>query len=100
MRERGANITDIAILVVAADDGFMPQTDEALAFAQKADVPVIVAINKMDAKGANIDRVKQQMQKRGIAPKTGAAKRFARRFPRSRLKISTNFWISCFSRPK
>lgn len=68
MRERGANITDIAILVVAADDGFMPQTDEALAFAQKADVPVIVAINKMDAKGANIDRVKQQMQKRGIAP--------------------------------
>lgn len=66
MRERGANVTDIAILVVAADDGFMPQTDEALAFAQKAGVPVVVAINKMDAKGANIDRVKQQMQKRGI----------------------------------
>ncbi|MBO7522127.1 MAG: translation initiation factor IF-2, partial [Opitutales bacterium] len=68
MRERGANITDIAILVVAADDGFMPQTDEALSFAQKAGVPVVVAINKMDAKGANIDKVKQQMQKRGIAP--------------------------------
>lgn len=68
MRERGANVTDIAILVVAADDGFMPQTDEALAFAQKAGVPVVVAINKMDAKGANIDRVKQQMQKRGIPP--------------------------------
>ncbi len=68
MRERGANVTDIAILVVAADDGFMPQTDEALAFAQKAGVPVVVAINKMDAKGANIDRVKQQMQKRGITP--------------------------------
>ncbi len=67
MRERGANVTDIAILVVAADDGFMPQTDEALAFAQKAGVPVVVAINKMDSKGANIDRVKQQMQKRGIA---------------------------------
>ncbi len=66
MRERGANVTDIAILVVAADDGFMPQTDEALAFAQKAGVPIVVAINKMDAKGANIDRVKQQMQKRGI----------------------------------
>lgn len=66
MRERGANVTDIAILVVAADDGFMPQTDEALAFAQKAGVPVVVAINKMDSKGANIDRVKQQMQKRGI----------------------------------
>ena len=68
MRERGANVTDIAILVVAADDGFMPQTDEALNFAQKAGVPVVVAINKMDAKGANIDKVKQQMQKRGIAP--------------------------------
>lgn len=68
MRERGANVTDIAILVVAADDGFMPQTDEALAFAQKAGVPVVVAINKMDAKGANIDKVKQQMQKRGISP--------------------------------
>jgi len=68
MRERGANVTDIAILVVAADDGFMPQTDEALAFAQKAGVPVVIAINKMDARGANIERVKQQMQKRGITP--------------------------------
>jgi translation initiation factor IF-2 len=68
MRERGANLTDIAILVVAADDGFMPQTDEALKFAQKAGVPVVVAINKIDAKGANLDRVKQQMQQRGIAP--------------------------------
>jgi translation initiation factor IF-2 len=68
MRERGANITDIAILVVAADDGFMPQTDEALKFAQKAEIPVVVAINKIDAKGANVDRVKQQMQQRGIAP--------------------------------
>ena len=68
MRERGANVTDIAILVVAADDGFMPQTEEALAFAQKAGVPVIVAINKMDAKGANVDNVKRQMQARGISP--------------------------------
>lgn len=68
MRERGANVTDIAILVVAADDTFMPQTDEALKFAQKANVPIVVAINKMDAKGANPDRVKQQMQERNLAP--------------------------------
>ena len=66
MRERGANLTDIAVLVVAADDGFMPQTEEALSFAQKAGVPIIVAINKMDAKGANIERVKQAMQQHGI----------------------------------
>ncbi|MDR1366438.1 MAG: translation initiation factor IF-2 [Puniceicoccales bacterium] len=68
MRERGANLTDIAILVVAADDGFMPQTDEALKFAQKAGVPMVVAINKIDVKGANLERVKQQMQQRSIAP--------------------------------
>lgn len=66
MRERGANLTDIAVLVVAADDGFMPQTDEALNFAKKANIPVIVAINKIDARGANVDHVKQQMQQRGI----------------------------------
>ncbi len=68
MRERGARVTDIAILVVAADDGFMPQTDEALKFAQKSNVPLVVAVNKMDAKGANLDRVYQQMQQRGIPP--------------------------------
>ncbi len=68
IRERGAAVTDIAILVVAADDGFMPQTDEALKFAQAASVPVVVAINKMDAKGANMDNVKTQMQQRGISP--------------------------------
>lgn len=68
MRERGANVTDIAVLVVAADDGFMPQTDEALKFALKANVPVVAAINKIDAKGSNIDRVKQQLQQRNLTP--------------------------------
>ena len=68
MRARGANVTDIAVLVVAADDGFMPQTDEALAHAQHAKVALIVAINKMDVKGANLDQVKAQMQQRNIAP--------------------------------
>jgi translation initiation factor IF-2 len=68
MRERGASVTDIAILVVAADDGFMPQTEEALKFAQKHASAIVAAINKVDAKGANIDRVKQQMLQRGITP--------------------------------
>lgn len=68
MRERGANLTDIAILVIAADDGFKPQTKEALKFAQRANVPIVVAINKMDAPGANIERAKVQMQEHNIAP--------------------------------
>ncbi len=68
MRMRGANVTDIAVLVVAADDGFMPQTDEALKHAQTAGVALIVAVNKMDVKGANLDQVKTQMQQRNIAP--------------------------------
>jgi len=62
MRARGANITDIAILVVAADDGFMPQTVEALNHLRAANVPIIVAINKMDLPGANPDRILTQMQ--------------------------------------
>ncbi|MDR3149304.1 MAG: translation initiation factor IF-2 [Oscillospiraceae bacterium] len=61
MRARGAMITDIAILVVAADDGIMPQTVEAINHAKAADIPIIVAINKMDKAGANPDRIKQQL---------------------------------------
>ncbi len=68
MRERGAGVTDVAVLVVAADDGFMPQTDEALKHAQASAVPIIVAVNKMDTRGADLDRVKRQMQERGIPP--------------------------------
>jgi translation initiation factor IF-2 len=68
MRARGASVTDIAVLVVAADDGFMPQTDEALQHARNAKVTLLVAVNKMDVKGANLDQVKGQMQQRGIAP--------------------------------
>jgi len=68
MRARGASVTDIAVLVVAADDGFMPQTDEALKYIQESDVSLMVAVNKMDVKGANLDQVKAMMQQRNIAP--------------------------------
>ena len=67
IRERGANLTDVSVLVVAADDGFMPQTDEALKFAQRAQGSLLVAINKIDVKGADADKVKTQMQERSIA---------------------------------
>ncbi len=66
IRERGANLTDVSILVVAADDGFMPQTDEALKFAQRSQTTLLVAINKTDVKGADVDKVKTQMQERSI----------------------------------
>ena len=68
MRARGANLTDIAVLVVAADDGVMPQTKEAIQHARAAKVCVIVAINKTDVRGANVDRVKRQLQQEGVNP--------------------------------
>ena len=68
MRARGAKITDIVILVVAADDGVMPQTVEAISHATAANVPIIVAINKIDKPGANIDRVKHALAEHGLIP--------------------------------
>ncbi len=68
MRARGADATDIVVLVVAADDGVMPQTLEALDHARAADVPIIVAINKMDREGADANRVMTQLSERGLVP--------------------------------
>jgi len=68
MRARGAQCTDIAILVVAADDGIMPQTVEAINHAKAAQVPIIIAINKIDKEGANPDRVKQELTEHGLVP--------------------------------
>lgn len=68
MRARGAKATDIAILVVAADDGIMPQTIEAINHAKAAEIPIIVAVNKVDKPGANPDRVLQQLTEHGLVP--------------------------------
>lgn len=68
MRARGAGITDITILVVAADDGVMPQTVEAINHAKAAEVPIIVAVNKVDKPGANPDHVKQELSEHGLIP--------------------------------
>jgi translation initiation factor IF-2 len=68
MRARGANVTDIVVLVVAADDGLMPQTIEAINHAKAAKVTIMVAINKVDLPSANVDRVKAQLQEQGLTP--------------------------------
>lgn len=68
MRARGANCTDISIIVVAADDGMMPQTEEAIDHARAADIPIIIAINKMDKEGADPDRVKNELSQKEIIP--------------------------------
>lgn len=68
MRARGAKLTDIAIIVVAADEGMKPQTIESINHAKEANVPMIVAVNKMDKPGANLDLIRGQMAEQGLQP--------------------------------
>ncbi len=68
MRARGANVTDIAVLVIAADDGIMPQTEEAISHAKAAEVPIVVALNKIDLPGVDANRILTQMTEHGLTP--------------------------------
>ncbi|MBF0510729.1 MAG: translation initiation factor IF-2 [Candidatus Omnitrophica bacterium] len=74
MRARGAHITDIVVLVIAADDGIMPQTEEAIDHARAANAPIVVALNKIDKKAANIDRVKKQLSELDLMPEDWGGK--------------------------
>lgn len=88
MRSRGAKSTDIAILVVAADEGVKPQTIESISHAREAEIPVVVAINKMDKQGANPDHVKGQLAEHGLTPEDWGGET-----PMIPVSAHTGFWI-------
>ena len=88
MRARGAQVTDVIVLVVAADDGVMPQTIEAINHAKAADVPIVVAVNKIDKAGANPDRVRNELAERGVIPEEwGGTNMFVEVSAKQRLNI-------------
>src|SRR5215211_7503347 len=88
MRARGAKVTDIAVLVVAADDGVMPQTRESISHARAAEVPIVVAVNKIDVADANPTRVRTQLAEDGLQPEEWAGRRSSRRCRQGSGRIS------------